>query len=710
MARIEWQPLAIPDIGDSALRAQQASANSIRGAFQDLSGVLDQWKGQRREENLTELYRRQNRFAMGAVGPDGKPTGIPDVAGYVGDLADGDLMNNLSYLNAADIAAARSYTNELRSGRASEETRNRNLVVQGREDQVFDRTEAARVRSDEIAQVFAPLIAEAERTGDRSSLDAAMRTLAPEANAQQLDSMLTSIRGAVGEFQRNRNSEQSYESTKYTFDRTLRTDRQNDRAAQILNEITTNNIDGISALQALNNNYSGEDAEVLNAIRAQIPSAFATLDTVTAPIPAGDSSGGVAPSGDVTSGNVTYAAPAGGFLGGAANSSRVLNYEARAAGFARLPDRIRTVGDVSDYAIALNRRGVRSSATGTFQIVGQTLRGKNNQNGYAERVLGAGWRDVDWTPEVEDRIAEAIFNDNRGTADDLRKQWVSLSPSEAERVRRMPWAQARQVIASKESGAVISPAAAPGSVRASRANLEAGLAVGTDGGFSGNRTALAAGYLAATERPGITAQAVATELVGEGGSYAGVPQNRIRADIEALMNTSGVSAAVAGWALDQTRRNRGWAERAVSMTGITGPVASNLPAARALIDQTKTSDMRDSVSLVQNNREILNALNSAEAADIAARQAYATALARVQANGGRGDISRYAAEVQRTSTLLSQAQAAADNADVSRPVGQRGPTPQRPGGRVERSLVNRVASGPAPTRSLYRGPGSVDNR
>lgn len=707
MARIEWQPLAIPDIGDSALRAQQASANSIRGAFQDLSGVLDQWKGQRREENLTELYRRQNRFAMGAVGPDGKPTGIPDVAGYVGDLADGDLMDNLSYLNAADIAAARSYTGELRSGRAAEETRNRNLVVQGREDQVFDRTEAARVRSDEIAQVFAPLIAEAERTGDRSSLDAAMRTLAPEANAQQLDSMLTSIRGAVGEFQRNRNSELSYNSTKYTFDRSLETDQQNDRAQVILNQLATDHVDSRTALAALNSDYDGEDPKVLNALRAQIPTVFSTLDSVTAPPPTENSPGG---SNDVTVGAVTYAAPPGGFLGGAADSSRVLNYEARAAGFARLPDRIRTVGDVSDYAIALNRRGVRSSAAGTFQIVGQTLRGKNNQNGYAERVLGAGWRDVDWTPEVEDRIAEAIFNDNRGSAADLRKQWVSLTHAEAERVRQMPWAQARAIIAGGESGAVIRPAVAPASVRTSRANLEAGLAVGTDGGFSGNRTALAAGYLAATERPGITAQAVATELVGEGGSYAGVPQNRIRADIEALMNTSGVSAAVAGWALDQTRRNRGWAERAVSMTGITGPVASNLPAARALIDQTKTPEMRDSVSLVQNNREILNALNSAEAADIAARQAYATALARVQANGGRGDISRYAAEVQRTSTLLSQAQAAADNADVSRPVGQRGPAPQRPAGRVERSLVNRVASGPAPTRSLYRGPGSVDNR
>lgn len=140
MARIEWQPLAIPEIGDSALRAQQASANAIRGAFQDLSGVVDQWKGQRREENLTELYRRQNRFAVGAVGPDGKPTGIPDVAGYVGDLADGDLINDLSYLNAADIAAARSYTGELRSGRAAEETRNRGIVVQGREDQAHTRS------------------------------------------------------------------------------------------------------------------------------------------------------------------------------------------------------------------------------------------------------------------------------------------------------------------------------------------------------------------------------------------------------------------------------------------------------------------------------------------------------------------------------------------------------------------------------------------
>lgn len=695
MARIEWQPLAIPDIGESALRAQQAAGSSVRSAFQDLSGVVDQWKGQRREENLTELYRRQNRFALGAVGPDGKPTGMPDVAGYVGDLADGDLMGDLSYLNASDIAAARSYTGELRTGRAAEETRNRNIFEQNRTDTTFDREETERITGQNIARTLLPLRQEAERTGDLTAYRAAMATILeanPGATAAQIESMLDGGQEAERAFRETRNSNQSYESTRYTFERTLRTDRQNDRAQVILNELTTSHMDSRAALAALNSNYGSEDAEVLNAIRAQIPTAFATLDSVTAP------------EGETGNAPASYTAPSGGFAGGASDSSRVLNYEARAAGFARLPDRIRTVGDVSDYAIALNNRGVRSSATGTYQIVGQTLRGKNNQNGYAERVLGRGWRNVEWTLEVEDRIAEAIFNDHKNSAAALRGQWVSLSTAEAERVRNMPWAQARLIISRGESGAIPAPTPA-GTVRTSRANLEAGLAVGTDGNFTGNRTARAVEYLAASQRPAATPQAIATELTAEGSVFASVPTARIRDDIDRLMRETGVSAAIAGWALAGTVRNRNWVDRAFSVSGITGPVSTDYAAAKARVMSTRTNETRENLSLVQRNVEILAQLNAAEAAANAARQRFATAQERFRVNGNRGDLSPYIAAVQSTQAALNQAQALADRADISRPAGERPPERSAPA-----PQMSYLQTPVPPRQSLYRNGGSVDRR
>jgi hypothetical protein len=125
----------------------------------------------------------------------------------------------------------------------------------------------------------------------------------------------------------------------------------------------------------------------------------------------------------------------------------VLNYEARAkTGITHVPGNVDTLGKASTFAKQLNRAGADSSAMGTFQIVGQTLRG------YAPKVFGKNWENVPFTPEAQDQIARAIFNDHRGSAQALRKQWVSLSLSEAEAVRKMPWSQARLYIAAGESG------------------------------------------------------------------------------------------------------------------------------------------------------------------------------------------------------------------------------------------------------------------
>jgi hypothetical protein len=132
---------------------------------------------------------------------------------------------------------------------------------------------------------------------------------------------------------------------------------------------------------------------------------------------------------------------------GPSDPTRVMNYQARAAGFSAVPDSVRTLGSASDFAVQVNRAGVDSSAMGTYQIVGQTMRN------YGPRVFGKNWRNIEFNQENQDKIARAIFNDNRGSADALRKQWVSLNPAEAERVRQMPWEQARQIIAAKESGA-----------------------------------------------------------------------------------------------------------------------------------------------------------------------------------------------------------------------------------------------------------------
>lgn len=131
---------------------------------------------------------------------------------------------------------------------------------------------------------------------------------------------------------------------------------------------------------------------------------------------------------------------------GGADPTRVMNYEARGKGFSVVPDSVQTLGQASDFARQVNRAGAESSAMGLYQIVGTTMRG------YAEQLWGKDWRNVEFSPQNQDKLAKAIFEDHKGSADALRKQWVSLSPQEAEQIRKLPWEQARQVIARKESG------------------------------------------------------------------------------------------------------------------------------------------------------------------------------------------------------------------------------------------------------------------
>lgn len=136
-------------------------------------------------------------------------------------------------------------------------------------------------------------------------------------------------------------------------------------------------------------------------------------------------------------------------------ADRIMNYQARAAGFQSVPTEVQTLGQASDFATRVNRAGVPSSAMGLYQITGDTLRD------FAPRVFGTDWRNEAFTPAAQERIAEAIFNSARGSAAALSGRWVSLTRAEAERVRQMPWAQARIEIMRGESGGRVQSAVAP---------------------------------------------------------------------------------------------------------------------------------------------------------------------------------------------------------------------------------------------------------
>ena len=128
-----------------------------------------------------------------------------------------------------------------------------------------------------------------------------------------------------------------------------------------------------------------------------------------------------------------------------------------------------TVGGVIDFgrntlipstrnsaALGLAGTGMGSSAVGRYQITGQTLAR------FAPQVLGPDWKNQPFDAAAQDKLGEAIFNASRGG--DLSKVWTSLSPAQAAQVSKMPWAQARDIIAGGESGGRPAAVVHPGGV------------------------------------------------------------------------------------------------------------------------------------------------------------------------------------------------------------------------------------------------------
>lgn len=115
-----------------------------------------------------------------------------------------------------------------------------------------------------------------------------------------------------------------------------------------------------------------------------------------------------------------------------------------------------TIGEVQDFGkntlIPATRGQVGAgadkgtSATGAFQFTQSTL------DNYGPKVFGADYKTTQFTPENQEKLAQAAFEDNKGG--DLSKIWTSLPNNTAGAYKDVPWSQMRQLIAGGESGAL----------------------------------------------------------------------------------------------------------------------------------------------------------------------------------------------------------------------------------------------------------------
>lgn len=120
-----------------------------------------------------------------------------------------------------------------------------------------------------------------------------------------------------------------------------------------------------------------------------------------------------------------------------------------------------TIGQVQDYQrnslIPATRGKVGAGpdkgtgAVGTYQITYGTLQK------YAPKVLGANWQSAPFTADAQDKLARAIYEDNKNG--DLSKIWAGLPANKPGAYSNVPWEQVRGQIAAAESGGGAAPAA-----------------------------------------------------------------------------------------------------------------------------------------------------------------------------------------------------------------------------------------------------------
>lgn len=219
-----------------------------------------------------------------------------------------------------------------------------------------------------------------------------------------------------------------------------------------------------------------------------------------------------------------------------------------------------TMGEVQDFGKSTlipgnkgkfgNAPNLGSSASGAFQITGQTL------EDFAPKVLGANWKSLPFTPANQEAVAKAIFEDRKGG--NLQGTWSSLPDTKPGAYKDVSWDQMRGLITQGEVGGTLGPAGIttpaaqpatdPFTARANvqqLQNLEAGASIGRIAERVGQDRAgsVATKYVSALQRDA-SIGTIADELRAD--AFKGTPRQVILAQLQKTIQAGATNPALAG--------------------------------------------------------------------------------------------------------------------------------------------------------------------
>lgn len=422
---LTWRNVDAPNLG-TAVDASRVAANQFAGAASGLSDAIG------------AFGREQTRQADAAAQLAALRFQNPN--DYRNALVDGSLFNgiNTSRISADGAAALGSRVGQLINQATNQQELDKGAYNFGRQQKLNAATDAA-------GPAVAELLGAAQR-GDRVSLQNAyaqnqgvLGALTPDQQAQIASNNQGLVRGDLGNQRTGFDNAVAY-----------RQDNDNQAAAAAFNELSRTSLtadDMRAGIARLAPNLSpGAMQALLNRANQMFPGTIGPIGTAQA--------GGALFAGAPSSSGVALGGAGAGGARGNAFDTVIGN---GAFGTPQQPLTSMSMGDAINFgkntlipntrnnaSLGLAGTDKGSSAMGAFQITAGTM------ENYGPKVFGADWKNTQMTPENQDKLAKAIFDDNKGG--NLKSTWASLPNATPGAYKNVPWEQMRNVIAGGEVG------------------------------------------------------------------------------------------------------------------------------------------------------------------------------------------------------------------------------------------------------------------
>lgn len=503
MATLQWRPVDAPNFG-SAFQGLNTATGMINTGLGGLDNLLAGVQaGRDRRADSTVI---QNMLAQG------------DADQFRAALADGSIYGGADRNRLSDsvLTALSNRTGTLQNQRASDQSFNTNQYNQ-------NRTQQQNAAEDAAAPIYSRMLA-AEARGD----SAGARRIAEE-NAGVLSALSFNRQGDVSQ---NRQGTASRfignEQASFNLGQAREGAADTRAANAALNQAVLNSVDPQSALQEYTRVSRELGANAAAQFRSGLESRFPGLF------------GAQPVSGAVASGGT-------GTPGTRQGSIYDVTYQHKPTD---TPITQMNMGQIQTMQDGM-KKTQGHSPLGAYQINQATL------EDYAPKVLGKNWRDLPFSPENQDKIAEALFNARK--SGNLKATWAALPNATPGAYKDMTWDQVKGEIAGRETG--ISPQQLRDGVPSGSAVAQQ-LIESTQRRFTQDNIGDSSQALTALEGDNQSGSAIADQMIGEGGVMAGRSKGAALNLINTLGREYGLNPAQAARLIEDNQSPRSIADRA----------------------------------------------------------------------------------------------------------------------------------------------------